>query len=164
MFSGTVNGSFALSAQSTGLSSAEVSELTSVLSKKLDFRRDARAGDQFRVLVESDMIDGHSMDSKVLAAEYEGQRMNLTVVRNSADDHFYTPDGNSLDPAFDRYPFQGHYRISSPFNLRRHHPVTGRISPHKAPTSPCAAARPSTPRRMASSNGWSITQSPAAIS
>ncbi|WP_110714530.1 peptidoglycan DD-metalloendopeptidase family protein [Salinicola acroporae] len=131
MFSGTVNGSFALSAQSTGLSSAEVSELTSVLSKKLDFRRDARAGDQFRVLVESDMIDGHSMDSKVLAAEYEGQRMNLTVVRNSADDHFYTPDGNSLDPAFDRYPFQGHYRISSPFNLRRHHPVTGRISPHK---------------------------------
>ncbi|WP_342588712.1 peptidoglycan DD-metalloendopeptidase family protein [Salinicola lusitanus] len=131
MFSGTVNGSFALSAQSTGLSSAEVSELINVLSKKLDFRRDARAGDQFRVLVESDMIDGHSMDSKVLAAEYEGQRMNLTVVRNGADDHFYTPDGNSLDPAFDRYPFQGHYRISSPFNLRRHHPVTGRISPHK---------------------------------
>lgn len=131
MFSGTVNGSFALSAQSTGLSTGEVSELTSVLSKKLDFRRNARAGDQFRVLVESDMIDGHSMDSKVLAAEYEGQRMNLTVLRNNADDHFYTPDGNSLDPAFDRYPFQGHYRISSSFNLRRHHPVTGRISPHK---------------------------------
>lgn len=131
MFSGTVNGSFALSAQSTGLSNAEVSELTNVLSKKLDFRRDARAGDQFRVLVESDMIDGQPLDSKVLAAEYEGERMNLTVLRNSADDHFYTPDGNSLDPAFNRYPFQGHYRISSSFNLRRHHPVTGRISPHK---------------------------------
>ncbi|MCE3027358.1 peptidoglycan DD-metalloendopeptidase family protein [Salinicola sp. DM10] len=131
MFSGTVSGSFALSAQSTGLSSAEVSELTHVLSKKLDFRRDARAGDHFQVLVESDMIDGQSLDSKILAAKYEGQRMDLTVVRNSADDHFYTPDGNGLDPAFDRYPFQGHYRISSPFNLRRHHPVTGRISPHK---------------------------------
>ncbi|MED5499678.1 MAG: peptidoglycan DD-metalloendopeptidase family protein [Pseudomonadota bacterium] len=131
MFSGTVNGSFALSAQSTGLSNAEVSELTNVLSKKLDFRRDARAGDHFQVLVESDMIDGQSLDSKILAAKYEGQRMDLTVVRNSADDHFYTPDGNGLDPAFDRYPFQGHYRISSPFNLRRHHPVTGRISPHK---------------------------------
>ncbi|OLO06738.1 peptidase M23 [Salinicola sp. MH3R3-1] len=131
MFTGTVSGSFASSAQSTGLSSSEVSELTNILSKKLNFRRDARAGDQFRVLVESDMIDGHSMDSKVLAAEYEGERMDLTVLRNSADDHFYTPDGNSLDPAFDRYPFQGHYRISSPFNLRRLHPVTGRISPHK---------------------------------
>lgn len=131
MFSGTVSGSFALSAQSTGLSTSEVTQLTNVLSKKLDFRRNARAGDQFRVLVESDMIDGHSMDSKILAAEYEGERMDLTVIRNSADDHFYTPDGNSLDPAFDRYPFQGHYRISSSFNLRRHHPVTGRISPHK---------------------------------
>lgn len=131
MFSGTVNGSFALSAQSTGLSNAEVSKLTNILSKKLDFRRDTRAGDQFRVLVESEMIDGQSMDSKILAAEYEGQRMDLTVLRNSADDHFYTPDGNSLDPAFNRYPFQGDYRISSPFNLRRLHPVTGRISPHK---------------------------------
>ncbi|MEC8917847.1 MAG: peptidoglycan DD-metalloendopeptidase family protein [Pseudomonadota bacterium] len=131
MFSGTVSGSFALSAQSTGLSNAEVSKLTNILSKKLDFRRDTRAGDQFRVLVESEMIDGQSMDSKILAAEYEGQRMDLTVLRNSADDHFYTPDGNSLDPAFNRYPFQGDYRISSPFNLRRLHPVTGRISPHK---------------------------------
>ncbi|WP_110668003.1 peptidoglycan DD-metalloendopeptidase family protein [Salinicola halophilus] len=131
MFSGTVNGSFAASAQSTGLSNSEVSKLVQVLSKKLDFRRDARVGDQFQVLVESDMIDGESMDSKILAAEYQGQRMDLTVIRNSADDHFYTPDGNSLDPAFDRYPFEGHYRVSSPFNLRRHHPVTGRISPHK---------------------------------
>ncbi len=131
MFSGTVNGSFAASAQSTGLSQSEVSKLVQVLSKKLDFRRDARAGDKFQVLVEADMIDGKSLDSKILAAEYQGQRMDLTVIRNSADDHFYTPDGNSLDPAFNRYPFEGSYRISSPFNLRRHHPVTGRISPHK---------------------------------
>ncbi|WP_343230657.1 LysM-like peptidoglycan-binding domain-containing protein [Salinicola acroporae] len=164
MFSGTVNGSFALSAQSTGLSSAEVSELTSVLSKKLDFRRDARAGDQFRVLVESDMIDGHSMDSKVLAAEYEGQRMNLTVVRNSADDHFYTPDGNSLDPRSTVTPSRGttaSAHRSTCAVITRSRVASARI---KAPTSPCAAARPSTPRRMASSNGWSITQSPAAIS
>lgn len=131
MFTGTVSGSFAASAQSTGLSNKEVSELTRILSKKLDFRRDARVGDKFQVLVESDMIGGESLDSKILAAEYEGDRMDLTVIRNSADDHFYTPDGNSLDPAFDRYPFEGHYRVSSSFNLRRHHPVTGRISPHK---------------------------------
>ncbi|GHB28380.1 peptidoglycan DD-metalloendopeptidase family protein [Salinicola rhizosphaerae] len=131
VFSGTVSGSFASSAQSTGLSTAEVAELTQVLSKKLDFRRNARAGDQFQVVVESDMIDGQSMDSKILAAQYKGERMDLTVVRNDADDHFYTPDGNGLDPAFNRYPFEGHYRISSPFNLRRLHPVTGRISPHK---------------------------------
>ncbi|WP_348521310.1 peptidoglycan DD-metalloendopeptidase family protein [Chromohalobacter sp. 296-RDG] len=131
LFAGTVNGSFTLSAESTGLSRSEVAQLTSLLSKKLDFRHNTRAGDHFQVLVESDMLEGESVDSRILAAQYQGERMDLTVVRNNADDQFYTPDGQGLDPAFNRYPFEGHYRISSPFNLRRKHPITGRISPHR---------------------------------
>ncbi|MEC9482695.1 MAG: peptidoglycan DD-metalloendopeptidase family protein, partial [Halomonas sp.] len=131
LFAGTVSGSFAQSASATGLSYAEVAELSSLLSKKLNFRRDARRGDTFEVLVETDMIDGKATDSRILAAHYDGKKMDLTVVRNSSDDRFYTPDGHSLDPAFSRYPFSGDYRISSSFNLRRHHPVTGRISPHR---------------------------------
>lgn len=131
LFTGTVSGSFAQSAVVTGLSYAEVADLSNLLSKKLDFRRDTRRGDRFQVLVESDMIEGKAMDSRILAAHYEGQKMDLTVVRNPADDRFYTPEGHSLDPAFDRYPFSGNYRISSSFNLRRHHPITGRISPHR---------------------------------
>lgn len=131
LFAGTVSGSFARSAQATGLSSAEVTELTRVLSKKLDFRRDTRRGDRFQVLVESDIIDGDSFDPRVLAVQYEGERLDLTLVRNGADNNFYTPDGESLDPAFSRYPFEGSYRLSSNFNPRRKHPVTGRISPHK---------------------------------
>ncbi|MFG6136467.1 peptidoglycan DD-metalloendopeptidase family protein [Halomonas sp. B23F22_10] len=131
LYAGTVSGSFARSAQATGLNSAEVAELSHVLEKKLDFRRDTRRGDRFSVLVESDLIDGEDLDPRVLAVSYEGSRMDLTLVRNAEDNRFYTPDGESLDPAFDRYPFSGHYRISSNFNLRRHHPITGRISPHK---------------------------------
>ncbi|WP_459868924.1 peptidoglycan DD-metalloendopeptidase family protein [Halomonas shantousis] len=131
LFSGTVSGSFALSAEATGLSTAEVAELTAVLSKKINFRRDTRRGDRFQVLVESDMIEGQALDSRILAAHYEGNRKDLTVIRNSDNDRFYTPDGHSLDPAFNRYPFAGSYRVSSPFNLRRHHPITGRISPHR---------------------------------
>jgi murein DD-endopeptidase len=53
------------------------------------------------------------------------------VVRNPDNNRFYTPEGASLDPAFNRYPFEGRYRLSSHFNPNRHHPVTGRISPHK---------------------------------
>ncbi|WP_240724584.1 peptidoglycan DD-metalloendopeptidase family protein [Halomonas borealis] len=131
LYAGTVSGSFARSAQATGLNSAEIAELSHVLEKKLDFRRDTRRGDRFSVLVESDLIDGKNLDPRVLAVSYEGSRMDLTLVRNAEDNRFYTPNGESLDPAFDRYPFNGHYRISSSFNLRRHHPVTGRISPHK---------------------------------
>jgi len=82
------------------------------------------------VLVESDMIDGETLDSRVLAVQYNGERMDLTVVRNVTDDNFYTPEGGSLDPAFSRHPFEGSYRLSSNYNPRRKHPVTGRISPH----------------------------------
>uniref|UniRef100_UPI0035617BB6 peptidoglycan DD-metalloendopeptidase family protein n=1 Tax=Halomonas sp. TaxID=1486246 RepID=UPI0035617BB6 len=131
LFAGTVSGSFARSAQATGLSSAEVSQLSRLLNKKLDFRRDTRRGDHFQVLMESDVIDGQSLDSRVLAVQYQGERMNLTVVRNDSDNTFYTPDGNSLDPAFNRYPFDGRYRLSSNFNPTRKHPVTGRVRPHK---------------------------------
>lgn len=130
LFAGTVSGSFGRSAEATGLSASEVAQLSKLLEKKLDFRRDTRRGDRFQVLVESDLIDGQSLDSRVLAVKYEGARMDLTVVRNSSDNRFYTPDGSSLDPAFDRYPFDGNYRMSSSFNLRRKHPVTGRVSPH----------------------------------
>ncbi|RUR39235.1 peptidoglycan DD-metalloendopeptidase family protein [Vreelandella populi] len=130
LYAGSVSGSFARSAQATGLSSSSVTELTKLLEKKLDFRRDSRRGDQFQVLVESDMIEGETLDSRVLAVKYNGERMDLTVVRNATDDNFYTPDGNSLDPSFARYPFEGSYRLSSNFNPRRKHPVTGRVSPH----------------------------------
>ncbi|CBV43081.1 peptidoglycan DD-metalloendopeptidase family protein [Halomonas elongata] len=131
LFAGTVSGSFARSAQATGLTSSEVSELSHVLEKKLDFRRDTRRGDRFEVLVESDIIDGESLDPRIQAVRYDGSRMDLTLIRNPQDNQFYTPDGQGLNPSFNRYPFEGHYRISSPFNPRRHHPVTGRISPHK---------------------------------
>ncbi|MFI0472630.1 peptidoglycan DD-metalloendopeptidase family protein [Halomonas sp. HMF6819] len=130
LFAGSVSGSFARSAQATGLSSGSVTELTHLLEQKLDFRRDSRRGDRFSVLVESDMIDGETLDSRVLAVQYEGERMDLTMVRNAADDHFYTPEGSGLEPGFARYPFEGSYRLSSSFNPQRHHPVTGRISPH----------------------------------
>ncbi|MCE8032731.1 peptidase M23 [Billgrantia tianxiuensis] len=131
LFAGSVSGSFARSAQATGLSSTEVAQVSRLLEKKLDFRRDTRRGDEFQVLIESDIIDGASFDSRVLAIQYQGARMDLTLVRNSADNNFYTPDGQSLDPAFSRYPFEGSYRMSSGFNPRRTHPVTGRVSPHR---------------------------------
>ncbi|MGY4877148.1 peptidoglycan DD-metalloendopeptidase family protein [Vreelandella aquamarina] len=130
LYAGTLSGSFARSAQSTGLASNIVTEVTQLLEKKYDFRSDSRRGDSFQVLVESDMIDGYAFDSRVLAIRYEGEHMDLTLVRNQSDDKFYTAAGGSLDPSFSRYPFEGSYRLSSHFNPHRRHPVTGRVSPH----------------------------------
>ncbi|EWH02272.1 hypothetical protein Q427_09830 [Halomonas sp. BC04] len=71
LFAGSVSGSFARSAQATGLSSTEVAQISRLLEKKLDFRRDTRRGDEFQVLMESDIIDGASFDSRILAIQYE---------------------------------------------------------------------------------------------
>jgi murein DD-endopeptidase len=130
LYAGSISGSFARSAQATGLTSNHVTELTQLFEKKFDLRRDSRRGDRFQVVIESEMLDGKTFDSRVLAVQYDGQRTELTLIRNEADDNFYTPDGGSLEPSFARYPFEGDYRISSDFNPTRRHPVTGRISPH----------------------------------
>ncbi|WP_340638207.1 hypothetical protein [Salinicola tamaricis] len=164
MFSGTVSGSFALSAQSTGLSSAEVSELTHVLSKKLDFRRDARAGDHFQVLVESDMIDGQSLDSKILAAKYEGQRMDLTVVRTAPTITSIPRTATVSIPPSTATPS----RVTTA-SARRSTCVGTIRSPvgsarTRAPTSPCVAVPRSMPPPTAGSKRWSTTRSPASTS
>lgn len=127
-FAGTVSGSFGQSAQATGLSSTEVSELTRVLSKKLNFRTQSHPGDKFQVLVEADTIDGKAMSSRILAVHYQGTSTDLTLVRYN--DRFYTPDGRSLETAFSRFPFTGKHNVTSPFDLTRRHPVTHRIAPH----------------------------------
>lgn len=90
-----------------------------------------RPGDRFALLIEQEMIEGDDTpyEVRLLAFDYRGDLIDLTAVRNT-DGRFYTPDGKSLLPAFDRRPFTGSYRVSSPYNLRRRHPVTGRTAPH----------------------------------
>lgn len=127
-YAGTISGSFGQSAQATGLSGAEVAELTRALSKKLNFRAQSHPGDKFQVLVEADTIDGKPMSSRILAVHYQGSSTDLTLVRYN--DRFYTPDGRGLETAFSRYPFTGQHNVTSPFDLMRRHPVTHQIAPH----------------------------------
>jgi murein DD-endopeptidase len=46
------------------------------------------------------------------------------------DGRYYDKQGKSLARAFTRTPLSQKYRVSSPFNPKRVHPVTGRVGPH----------------------------------
>lgn len=127
-YAGTISGSFGQSAQASGLSSSEVTEVTRALSRKLNFRTQSHAGDHFQILVEADTLDGKKLGSRVLAVQYRGSAANVTLVRYN--DSFYTPDGRGLDPSFNRYPFAGRHAVTSSFDLTRLHPVTHRVAPH----------------------------------
>jgi len=98
----------------------------------IDFSRDTRPGDAFRVLFEKVYLDGNFLRyGRLLAAEYRGARAQAAAYYH--DDEalagYYTADGQSLQRMFLAAPCR-HRRISSRFNLNRWHPVLNRRVPH----------------------------------
>lgn len=127
---GEINGSFYLSAKKMGLNAAEIQRVESLLKEKLNFARDLRAGDKFSVLMNDQFIDGVATgSSNILGVTIDRGRSSINAYQFS-DGNFYDEQGRSLARAFQRIPLQRNYRISSSFNPNRHHPVTGRNSPH----------------------------------
>jgi len=128
--SGEIHGSFYLSARKAGLSAVEIGKIETIFKEKLNFSRDLRAGDRFEVLRHEQYVDGQaSGNSELLAIRLINHRRELTAFLFS-DGNYYDQKGQGLSRAFLRYPTASRYRISSNFNPRRKHPVTGRISPH----------------------------------
>ncbi|CZF78962.1 Murein DD-endopeptidase MepM [Grimontia celer] len=131
LYSGTVEGSFSLSAHKVGLSSNQIANITNVLKDKLDFTRSLRAGDRFNILVNKQFLGDHPTGNNQIQA-ISFNLSNREVAAFLADDgRFYDRSGNSLERAFNRYPIDKKYRrITSAFNPKRKHPVTGRVTPH----------------------------------
>ncbi|WP_394126643.1 peptidoglycan DD-metalloendopeptidase family protein [Vibrio hepatarius] len=131
LYSGTINGSFSLSAHKMGLSSRQIAEITRVLKDKINFSRTLRAGDQFDVMINKQYLGDHPTgNSEIQAISFKLAKGDVSAFLAN-DGRFYDREGNSLERAFNRYPIDAQYRrITSPFNPKRKHPVTGRISPH----------------------------------
>ncbi|WP_018946039.1 peptidoglycan DD-metalloendopeptidase family protein [Thioalkalivibrio sp. AKL17] len=132
IISAEIDGSIsaALSRQ-TELSSRAAAAIAVLMDRHLPVRLNARAGDEFTLLVEQETVVGEDtpQNLRLLAFDYNGERIQEEAARN-VNGRFYRPDGESLLPPFDRRPFSGNYRISSGFDPQRRHPVTGRVAPH----------------------------------
>lgn len=127
---GTISHSFYLSGKQAGLSDRQIEEIAHVLKGKIDFRRDIREGDPFAVLI------SHERTREQETGHYRIEAVSFTRGRQTynaflyTDGNYYDEQGESVLPAFRRWPTASHYRISSPFNLNRLHPVTHRVAPH----------------------------------
>ncbi|MCC4265435.1 murein DD-endopeptidase MepM [Oceanimonas baumannii] len=129
--SGTINGSFYLSARSAGLSAGQIQKVANLFQWQLNFARDLRQGDTFRVVVKREFVEGESTGkSELQAVEIVNSGRTYQVFRHE-DGNFYDAKGNSMERGFMRIPLKHRSRISSNFNLHRKHPVTGRVRPHK---------------------------------
>lgn len=134
-FSGRVSSSLWESAGYAGMDPSLIGELTEIFAWQIDFAREVRNGDRWRILVEQrhagDKVIGWG---KILAAEYENGGVLHSGVRlqtsTGEDLGFFSPDGKSLRRMFLKAPLK-FGRISSRFQLRRFHPILKTARPHR---------------------------------
>ncbi|MDY2890377.1 MAG: peptidoglycan DD-metalloendopeptidase family protein [Succinivibrio sp.] len=117
---------FNAAAKRAGLTAANISQLRSVLSGRVNLRRMA-TGDDFRVL-----FNGVGTKSAITAVEFNTSRNGrVRLFKNPDNGSFYEEDGYKPQTgSFRRFPVNGNLEVSSPFNPRRYHPLRHRISPH----------------------------------
>ena len=119
-----------------GMSATTVMVLANeIFGWDIDFANDIHAGDEFSVLYQRKFQDGaYVSDGRVLAAEFVNRgKTHRAVWFESADGSvkgYYTPEGKGMRKAFLRVPID-FARVSSGFNPRRRHPITGQVRAHR---------------------------------
>lgn len=126
--SGIINSSFVADAKRVGLTSSEIATITRALQWQLDFRR-LQKDDQFAVILSRETVGADHKNSQLLAVRMKNVNRNYYAVL-ADDGRYYDLNAKGLSRGFLRYPLERAARVSSPFNPRRLHPITGQIAPH----------------------------------
>lgn len=106
----------------------------SVYAWQVDFFRDIRPGDAFRVVRERRVRpDGSVRSARILAAEFYNDGRRLPAIRFEVPGRpaeYYDEEGEATRRAFLRAPLE-FGRLTSGFSRRRYHPVLGRYRAHR---------------------------------
>lgn len=130
-----INRSLYLDGINEGLSQNIIANLQNTLSEKFSFNRDLRKGDRISLMIEEFHHKGERIGKQNLVGVIidSQKRGNITAIRHEDSNGsvgFYNEKGESLVTGFMRHPISSYKRISSRFNPRRRHPISGRIRPH----------------------------------
>lgn len=132
-FKGNVKTSLWESAVEAQMNPVLIAELAEIFAWQVDFAREVRVGDQWRLSVEEESVQGERLGSgSILSAEYTNAGETHTAIlfrRGEEDLGYFGPDGTSLKRVFLKSPIQ-YGRISSRFQKRRMHPVLKTVRPH----------------------------------
>lgn len=116
------------------LGTALVGAFVEAFERTVSFKRDTREGDSFRIIVEERYVENDFLNyGAVQAIEYNGERVGTLrgfwFKPTGGIGDFYGLDGRAINGGWLRTPLR-YDHISSPFNLRRRHPVLKKIMPH----------------------------------
>lgn len=124
-----ISSSFWNAGLDAGLSQQQIMSVADMFGWDIDFALDIRAGDEFSVLFERNYVDGEFIGfGKVLAAEFVNRGQVFQAILHD-NGQYYTAEGRAMRKSFLRSPVNFTH-ITSNFNPRRLHPVTGQVRPH----------------------------------
>jgi murein DD-endopeptidase MepM/ murein hydrolase activator NlpD len=131
--SGTIKSSLYASLKAAGAPLSLAPKMNDILGWEIDFQRDLRQGDTFRILYEEIWREGALVRTgSILALSYVNRSRTLQAYHFTDMDGrpgYYDADGNNLQKQLMRAPLE-YSRISSGFSWRRFHPVLKRYMPH----------------------------------
>lgn len=113
-----------------GMTANQIMQLSTIFGWDIDFALDLREGDSFAIIYEQEYANGEFLrNGNILAAEFVNQDERYTAIRYT-DGNYYSENGTSMRKAFLRSPVDFKY-VSSNFNPKRLHPVTGQVKAHR---------------------------------
>lgn len=132
--SGEVRVSLFGATDEAGIPDSVAQQMVDALESELDFHRDLRRGDSFRVIYEALYAAGEYVrPGRLLAVEFlnAGKRHEAYwYADGSRNGSYYALDGRSMKRGFLRSPVE-YTRVSSGFSSSRTHPVFGYDAAHR---------------------------------
>jgi murein DD-endopeptidase MepM/ murein hydrolase activator NlpD len=130
---GTIENSLYASLQKLDAPLALAPKMNDILGWDLDFNRDLRKGDTFRILYEEVYKENELVRTgTVLGVEINNRGKKRQAVLFTSSDgrtHYYDAEGRNLQKQLMRAPLE-YSRVSSGYSPRRFHPVLKRWMPH----------------------------------
>ncbi|MDX8388220.1 MAG: peptidoglycan DD-metalloendopeptidase family protein [Ghiorsea sp.] len=131
---GIINDSLFYDAAKAGLGDSLTIKLVDMFAWDIDFVRDLRKGDSFKVMYEESYDDaGKRVGYTILAAEFINKGHTYTGIRfenKQGDIEYYNDEGKNLRKTYLKSPVK-YSRISSRFTTSRKHPVLGYTRAHR---------------------------------
>ncbi len=125
-----ITSNFWNAAISAGLTPNQIMQLAGIFGWDIDFALDIRAGDSFKLLYQEKIVEGEIVDrGNIIAAVFVNQGSKFTAILDDSSGNYFDDKGRAMKKAFLRSPLDFR-RVSSNFNPRRLHPVTGKVRPH----------------------------------